>query len=316
MGVSVSDALSGVLTLLIIIAAGFVMCKTGAIDEKTEEVLSKITLRYSIPFLMFDNALRYIDGAFFAEMGFWLVLPFCTMLAGWIVGSLLLRLFRVKLEKRGLTLVMFGLSNSIFIGLPVVLSIFGERGTPYLMAYVLSNTVFFWTFGKLGIARDGGVKIALGLSTFKELFSPPLTGFLAGTVVSLTGLQMPEFFMSAVRYMGGITVPMALILAGVVLGRMGREVFRMTKEGALTLTGRFLVLPALTLGACLLFGADPLMAGVYTTVSAMPVMSQAMIIARHYNADYPLAAKMLTLSTLLCLVFIPLLIALMGVLIP
>lgn len=303
---SVGSALQGVLMLLSLIGAGFYMARRRFLTEELEGALATLALRFSIPALLFVSTADYITPAFLAEAGSFLLIPFGCMLAGFGLGLLLARLFPVPRRGRGVFLVMFALSNSIFIGLPVCLAIFGEEAMPYVVSYFPANTLFFWTLGNLGIAADGGKK-PKGLSdVLKQIFSPPFLGFLAGLAAALTGLALPPFIPQALSYLGGLTVPISLLTTGAMLSRMGRDALRLPVAGCLTLLGRFLLIPGLTLGVCLLFGAPPLMTGVFTMTAAMPVMSQCVIMARVHGADGRLASQMLTVSTLLSLAFIPL----------
>jgi len=110
------------------------------------------------------------------------------------------------------------------------------------------------------------------------------------------------------RYMGNITTPVACILAGCTISRMGKDVIQINREGGLVFAGRFIFAPAISLALCMAAGAPALVTRVFTVEAAMPVMSQSMLLARAYNANYKLAAQMLSITTILGLLYVPLLI--------
>lgn len=317
----VSGALQGVLMLLTLIAVGVVLTKTGLISEAMESGLARLALLVFIPCNLFQTSLTYMNAELLANMGHLLWLPLAVMLCGYFLGYPVAALFRIPRANRGLFRVMFGLSNAVFIGLPVCLAIFGEASMPIATVYFFSNTLVFWTFGVAGIASDGGRSYPVGPKALVKVFSPPLIGALLGAVLALLGVALPKFLTDSVSYLGGMNVPTSLLLTGAVLSRMGKGALRLGREAVLTLLGRTLVQPALMLGACLLFRALGLMdnvdaslvTGVFVVEAAMPVMNQSLLMAKAYGANSGLAAQMLTLTTLVSVAWIPLMVFLLEV---
>lgn len=308
----VSNALQGVLTLLVCIALGVYMAKRGYLTEDMEARLSVLTLRFSVPCLLFLNCQSYLSLDLLRSMGWTLLIPLLTILGGWLLGMLIARFFHIRQENRGLFLVMFSLSNTIFIGLPVCMAIFGEDALPLIATYFPCNTLVFWTLGAMSLARDGGAPFTFGLKTLRQVFSPPLVGALLGALFALTGITTPGFITEALRHVGNLTTPVTLFVTGAILTRMGREALKLSKEGVLTLFGRLLLLPSLCIALSLLMGAAPLTTQVYTVETAMPVMSQSMLVARTYGANHKLAAQMITITTLVGLLYVPLLMLILS----
>lgn len=317
----VEGALQGVFMLLTLIIVGVILTKKGFITEEMEDKLARMTLLIFIPCNLFQNSLSYMNAELLRDMGHVLWLPMAVMLPGYFLGYPIAALFRIPHGNRGLFRVMFGLSNAIFIGLPVCLAIFGESAMPVVTIYFFSNTLIFWTVGVSGIASDAGKKYPFGVKTILKIFSPPLIGALLGAALALLKLELPRFLFDSVRYLGGMNVPVSLLLTGAVLSRMGKGVLKLGREAALTLVGRLLVQPALMLAACLLFRRLGLMSnvdaslvtGVFVVEAAMPVMNQGMLMAKVHGANSRLAAQMLTLTTLASVVWIPVLVFLMEV---
>lgn len=308
---SVENSLQGVLTLLVVIVIGILLGRKGVIRDAGEEMLTRLTLTYSIPFVLFDNSRKYITPEFLREMGAWLLVPAAVILVSCGLALLLARLLRIKDNRRGMFMVMFSFSNTILIGLPIVTQIFGEQGVAYNIAFYIPNTVLFWTLGNMALAHDGGQRFRFDRATLRAIFSPALCGLLIGMLVAGVGLTLPPFLNSAIGYMADLTVPSSLLLTGVFLSKMGRGAFKLQTEGWIVLAGRLILAPALTLFLCGLFGAQPMLTGVYTVIAAMPVMNQAVLMARHYGGDYLQGAQMLTVTTLFSIVMTPALVYLL-----
>ncbi len=323
---SMGDALQGVLMLLVLIAVGFFAAKRGLLTESLENALSRLTIKIAIPALLFCNTLSFVSLDFIRSLGWLLLIPPASLLVGYGLGYLAAKLFRVPAKDLGVFLVMFALSNCAFIGIPVTKAIFGDAGMPYVVTFFPANTAVFWTLGNLGIARDGGKKPDSFTNTVKQIFSPPLLGFLFGLVAVILGFRLPgtavgmdhaivipKFLAEALTYLGGLTVPVSLLTTGAVLSRMGKDAVHVGRTGLLALLGRMIIMPAITLGMCLSFGAPAILTNVYTMISCMPVMSQCVIMSSLHGANNRLSAQMLTLSTLLSMVWIPLWVLLLQI---
>ena len=290
------------MTIFIIAAAGWMAAKRGYITEQFDHALVKLALVTVIPALVFHSTVTYISTEFITEkLGFAVLLPALTICVGYAAGRALARAMRLPVNERGVMSVLFSMSNTMFIGLPLCVAVFGEWTAPYVMSYMLSNTLIFWTLGSLSISGKAGVR---------QVFSPPLTAFLAGMAVALPNVPVPDFIMEAARILAGMATPVALLVVGGVLARMERP--RVPKMVTASLLGRFVFMPALTFAACSLLGASNQATVVYTAVSAMPVMNQAVLVSRVHGNCAEEAAQAFTLSVLCAMAVIPLLGVLMG----
>jgi predicted permease len=122
---------------------------------------------------------------------------------------------------------------------------------------------------------------------------------------------MPAFINASAGYISGLVSPLALLIAGSILARMGNKALKLSKEGVFTIIMSVIILPVFTLVVCMLLRAPMLMTQIFTILSAMPIMSQAMIASRQYNADYKLAAQMMASTSLLSMAAIPLFVIVM-----
>ena len=144
----------------------------------------------------------------------------------------------MRQDRRGLFISMFFNSNTVFIGLPINLALFGARSVPYVLVYYMANTTFFWTLGVWLIQHDGmkeakiDFKQALG-----KLFSPPLLGFMLAVVLVALHIRLPKFIISTCAYLGNLTIPMSMLFIGIVLSNAGLSRIRFTRDAWPVLIG-------------------------------------------------------------------------------
>lgn len=203
---------------------------------------------------------------------------------------------------------MFLNSNTVFVGLPVNMALFGSKSLPYVLVYYMANTTFFWTLGVYLIQRDGQGSAEFSLkATLKKVFSPPLLGFMVAVALVLLGIELPNWIMQDFNYIGNLTIPLSMIFIGTAIAGAGLPNIRIDRDSLGILLGRFIIAPLLM--ACLVLPTHMpiLMKQVFILQAAMPVMTNAPVVSKLYHADADYAAIMVTETTLLSLVVIPIL---------
>jgi malate permease and related proteins len=323
----VINALSSVFSILAMIALGFVLSIRGWFDGKASALISRLVVGVALPAYMVSNLTGSYDRASLLEMGRWLFIPFGVMILCYLVGFALAVIMRLPKTQRGTFTSMFALSNTIFIGLPVNLVLFGERSVPFVLLYYIANTTMFWTIGVFGIARDGEARetgpntdarsayrspVLLFRTALKRVFSPPLVAFLFATALILLGLSLPKTVLDVCRYLGAMTTPLSMLFIGIVISRVNPKTLRIDRGLVALLLGRFILAPALVFALTRHAEMPELMKKVFFIQAAMPAMTQTSIVAKSYGADEEYAAVATSVTTVLSLAAIPVYIAIIG----
>lgn len=150
----VYNAIQGVLTILFMVGVGYGLSKRGWFNEKDSAFLSRLVLNLSLPALMFSNFTRNFDKALLLHFGPGLVVPFTVILGSYGLAALLGILLKIPIGSRGTFRALFSFTNTIFVGIPVNVALFGEQAVPIVTLYYLVNTTLFWTLGVYYIRKD------------------------------------------------------------------------------------------------------------------------------------------------------------------
>lgn len=237
--------------------------------------------------------------------------PVISMIILFAFSFAVARVIGIKRSHLGLFSSMFFNSNTVFIGLPINLALFGDASIPYVLVYYMANTTFFWTLGVWLIQKDGIGEAKISPSTaLKKVFSPPLLGFILGVILVIAKVHLPKFIMSDLTYIGGLTIPMSMIFIGIAISNAGLSRMRLSRDSWGILLGRFLFAPALMALLVIPSSMSPLMKQVFILQAAMPVMTNAPVVSKLYHADSNYAAIMVTETTVLAIVVIPILMVL------
>ena len=306
-------SISGILVILGMILVGFIIGEKGWFDDKSRGLLAKLVTQVALPCYMLYTITQRFTAADLLKMLPALRFPALSMVILLGIATGVARIFAVKQDRRGLFISMFFNSNTIFVGLPINQALFGDASIPYVLIYYMCNTTFFWTLGTYLIQRDGEGEAQFDLKTsLKKVFSPPLMGFLLGLVMVMLQIKLPAFLASDLQYLGNLTTPLSMIFIGLSVSHVGVKQLVMGKDQLLILLGRFLVAPLLMATIVYWVPLPSLMKQVFIIQSAMPVMTNAPVVARLYGADSDYAAVMVTETTLATMVVIPILMLLMA----
>ena len=306
-------SISGIIVILGMILVGFVIGEKGWFDDKSRGLLAKLVTQVALPCYMLYTITQRFTAADLLKMLPALRFPALSMVILLGIATGVARIFAVRQDRRGLFISMFFNSNTIFVGLPINQALFGDASIPYVLIYYMCNTTFFWTLGTYLIQRDGEGEAQFDLKTsLKKVFSPPLMGFLLGLVLVMLQIKLPAFLASDLQYLGNLTTPLSMIFIGLSVSHVGVKQLVLGKDQLLILLGRFLVAPLLMATIVYWVPLPSLMKQVFIIQSAMPVMTNAPVVARLYGADSDYAAVMVTETTLATMVVIPILMLLMA----
>ena len=306
-------SISGILVILGMILVGFVIGEKGWFDDKSRGLIAKLVTQVALPCYMLYTITQRFTAADLLKMLPALRFPALSMVILLGIATAVARIFAVRQDRRGLFISMFFNSNTIFVGLPINQALFGDASIPYVLIYYMCNTTFFWTLGTYLIQRDGEGEAQFDLKTsLKKVFSPPLMGFLLGLVLVMLQIKLPAFLASDLQYLGNLTTPLSMIFIGLSVSHVGVKQLILGKDQLLILLGRFVAAPFLMATIVYWVPLPSLMKQVFIIQSAMPVMTNAPVVARLYGADSDYAAVMVTETTLATMVLIPILMGLMG----
>ena len=132
-----------------------------------------------------------------------------------------------------------------------------------------------------------------------------MLGFLTGLSLVLLNVELPRFLLDTARHLGNLTTPLALLFIGISLQNMDLRHLRLDRDLALALLGRLVLSPLVVALLVPLFPIPELMAKVFIIQASLPVLMQAAILSAYYRTDPEFGALMVSLSTLLSAITIP-----------
>jgi predicted permease len=300
-------ATESVLSMLIMISLGLILTHKKWFSEEVSKVFVKLVIQISLPLLMLNTITTNFNKQKLISSSKALIIPFISIFLCYLLSIVFSKIMNIDKNKKGLFKSMFFNSNTIFMGLPINMALFGEKSVPFVLLYYIGNTTFFWTVGIYEISKDSS-KIKQRLfskESLKKIFSPPLMGYLIGIIIVLLNINLPIFIKDTCKYLGNITTPISMIFIGITMYSINIKKLKLDKNVIGVLLGRFLISPILVFILTLIFPIPQLMRNVFIIQSIMPVMTNTAIIAKSYNADCDYATIMIGITTIASLFIIP-----------
>ena len=293
--------------MLIIVLVGIFMDKKGWVDENAISFVSKLVNYVCLPPLMFVTVFTKVNSEILIRIRDAVRIPFLSMLLAMIICRIMGSAIKIEKKHLGIFTTSIGLSNAIFIGMPVCISLFGDISIPYVMTYYFGNTVLFWTLGIQQIASSGDCDQKIfSWATLKSIASPPLMSSILGVLFLICGFSIPSLIIKPFSLIGNMTTPLAMLFIGFAISRAKWNEFTFDSKFFIALVGRFIVSPSILLVLAIYSKLDPFVTKVFFIMAAMPSMANISIITKHYNGDYKYAAGITTATTCLACIVIPL----------
>ncbi len=298
--------LSNLIGLFLLIGVGFFAVRTGVLPAGASKMLSSLLMKISVPTTIVCSMLRPFDPGFL-RLSISIILVGVVMFPLFAALSLgLSRLLRVPGDRRGMWCCCATFCNNGFMGFPVALALFGEEG---LALTVMLSIPFNFLLYSLGVkmACMDVTGVGKSLSWRKALVNPINLAMVVGLALYLTQLQLPQAVAAPLRYLSDTTTPLSMIVTGMNLSQ-GKMSDVLRDRNAFTASGtRLLLFPLIAWGLMSLVpGLDELVIGAALINLSMPAPAAATFIGEEHGGCTQLAARIVFLSSLLCLVTIPL----------
>lgn len=196
-------------------------------------------------------------------------------------------------------------SNAGFIGFPLITAVLGSEAIFSAAGMVAMLNALQWTYGQYLLSGDKSC-----LSFKKGITSPLVLSFLLGLLLFFCRVKLPPMLSSACAAIAGMNAPLAMIIMGVYLAQLDVKKALGDSQIYLASAVRLVLIPLVSF-VLLYFLLPGLTASMKTAlfIAAMaPVGANVAVYAQKQGKDYSYAVGLVCVSTLLCIVTMPLLI--------
>ena len=280
----------------LLIVAGFLICRHTALDRVVWGGVERLVYWLLFPVLLFVSIVRSpLDPAATLGLATGGVL---TVAVGIGLATALRALPGVDPHRQASGAQVAFRFNS-YVALALAERIGGAAGVASI-ALLVALCVPLANFGAVwSLARHGGQ------NTLRELVHNPLIlSTVAGLVANLAGLHLPDTAATVLTRIGAAALPLGLMAVGAGLELGGLQ--KAPRLAAALLAIRHLALPLVGLGLGIALALPAGQAQILLAFAALPTASSCYVLAARMGGDGAYVAGLVTASTLLGMLSVPL----------
>lgn len=299
-------------SMMLYVVVGYVIVKIGVLKSSDSKPLSKLVVHVLQPCLII-NAFQ-IDISAEKMKGFLAVVLFCTLV--YFVWIFLARICAGKFHLDPIDETTFVYSNVGNLVLPLVSMVLGEEMVFYASGAQIPFNLLVWTHGYQTIRGEKGFQLG------KALRNSNVIAMLAGLLMMVTRIRIPEIPATAIQGLSAMVGPTSMMVVGMVITEKSLKSVFTYKKAWLVLFGRLIIFPltAITLLFCsgfLRFHPEyaPVIMAAMMALSAPPAstISQLAVVFDIHPVE---ASIYNVLGTFLCIATMPAVIMLFQILFP
>ena len=295
-----------IIELTLIVLIGYGLVKSKLLKSEDSKPLSIIGLYVISPSVMIEAF--QIDYTPEILQGLQLSLLMAVFLQSIliIIGSLLKRLLNLDPIEHATSIY----SNSGNLIIPIVMSLFGKEWVIYTSAFLSVQLFLLWSHAKMKLCGEKGIDLK------KILTNINMIAIFAGVLLFLLRIQLPAPVQDAVDSISSMVGPMGMLILGMLIAEMDLKKLlsyhRLWWITLLRLVGIPLIgivlLKYSSLAALVPEGRTILL--VTLLAICTPSASTLTQMAQVYGKDADYASAINVVTTLLCIVTMPLMVAL------
>lgn len=289
--------------LFALMAVGFVCRRAKTISEKGIGEIVALLICVINPAVI----VHAFNRAFSPSMMKGLLIAFALAFAMHVFLILLVRFaFRGgAVDSRVVLKLSATFSNAGFMGIPLEQAILGADGVFYGVAYVVVFNLFVWSWG-VSQCADGELKL-----TRKMVFNPGMYAISAGLFVFLLPFELPRVLSQTIDGLAAMNTPLAMMVIGYYLAGAKFVAVFTSRAAYRAMAIRLLVSPLAAIGVVTLLRGvvEETILLAFVIPASAPVAAMTSMFAAEYRRDIDLSAALVSATTLLSILTMPVMIA-------
>lgn len=287
-----------VVAMFLMMVIGAVLYRGQLVDNAGSKQLSNVALYVATPAVILQSLATTFGAAKMVAGAACMALSFIFTLVSAGVARLYFR-DRQRAAQLGITI-----SNMGFMGIPLVQSVLGEEYVFYISACMAGQVPLIWSYGIWLISQDTS-KISLK----KIATNPSIVAVVVGIVLFCCSIDLTGVIKVTAQDMGNLNTGLAMLVMGIYLAQTDLRSLVRDRNLYAACALRLLAVPAIVIAVMVLLPLDPIVKLVVVIALSTPCGTVSAMFPQMFGGDYRFGAGLVSVSTLLSLVLMPLVLA-------
>ena len=306
--------LSQMITMFILIVAGYTLRKCNILPKESHLTLSRLETYVLVPALnivtwakkcnpqtLSENAVLILYG-----MGVIII----AIALSYLLSALFVRNAKTSAEKYQRNIYKYAMTfgNYGYVGNFIILGVWGPEMFFKYSMFTICIAFLCSSWGLIILIPKDSEKVVSFKNMIRGVFTPPIIALLIGMFIGLLNLgsYMPKYVETALTNAGDCMGPVAMILAGFVIGGYNLKDMIANKKIYIAAIFRLILIPALFVTLLKLIGANEVVLTLALICFATPFGMNTIVYPAAYGGDVRTGASMTVISSTLSVITIPL----------
>lgn len=295
------NAIFGQVVILITFClTGFILCKTKLLNAENSKPLSVLLVYIFFPCMSFNTFSAQFNVAYLSTQWPLIAVSVGMLAVMVIVSKLICKILGSKGYENNVNEYSMSTSNIGYMGYPLVGAVFGETVLLDCMMFGLPLSIYIGTVGYNMLTAGKGQK-----TIWQKIFTPSLIGILAGCVVGISGIQLPQTVYDVAKMSSNCVAPISMLLTGMAISQFPIKELLSNWKVYVICAVRLVLAPVLAWALIKLTGLSFALIPAVALL-AMPCGMNTIVYPKLVGQDCRLGAATVLISTVLSVLTIPL----------
>ncbi|NLY08741.1 MAG: AEC family transporter [Tissierellia bacterium] len=295
--------------VLILFAMIFIAYFAGIRKIVTENGIkdfSNFLVRVTMPLTIVHTLIKPYDAKLIANglksfAGSFLML--CIM-AG--VAIFFVRKSKIPMNKQGLWMFVLTFSNNGFLGMPLMMALYGSEGLFYMTLANLAQNILIFTLGLRMINRGFRPVDNMGLKSV--LLNNINIAVVIGLFLFFSQIQVPEVITGVLGYIANMNTPLSMVVVGLSLSKYNVKDMFTDRDSYILSAVRQLIYPLIAYFILKVtgYGAGTLVPAILLFTIVLPAPALASVLSEQCDTNPKFAAQCIFITTLASMLAVPL----------
>ncbi len=308
-----APTLSQMLLMFSLILIGFFLKKKSILPDNAYVTMSKLETWVFVPAMNFSNMVKNFTVDNFSENSSLILYGAGMIVVALAIAQPLSALFIRKSKtspelsyQRNIYRYAMTFGNYGFMGNFIIQGVWGDAMLSKFLMFTMIIAVVCSSWGMyVLIPKDRNA--GLGKNLLKGIITPPMIALALGMVCGMLNLKpyIPAFFTNMLGNASSCMGPVAMLLAGFVIGRFDVKKMLSDKKVYIAAFVRLVILPALFVTAFKFMGVSKEVLIFVLICFGTPLGLNTIVYPAAYGGDTKTGASMAIISHTLCVITIP-----------
>ena len=302
-----SSLLIKLFIFMVLMLVGYFMGRKGILDKQFVKNGSTLLVDVFIFASIINSVLGSRPELGRAEFGNAMLLVTLTTIITYALAYLVALPFAKK-ENAAQIEMMFAISNTLFVGLPVASAIYGSESVFYIGMSCVPYNIVLYSYGVWRLKHDKGD----GKIRIKDMLSICLLASIAALVIFLLNPPIPRLISELFSTVSAATVPLSMIIIGASMSAINPAIAFREKRNYLYSLVKLIVCPVITYLILRNFTDNKILLITCTILAGCPTGAIATPLSVQYGYSPEESSKAIMVTTILSMFTLPLMLYIIG----